>query len=174
MKELGRENRVVTSYIKQKAEFSINDLINRATSWYYKYRYYFTEKEHTEKVKPEGLEMEIQWDGKRKIDEYFMFNIRVHLFVWRYKPVKLDEEGKIIKQGQGEIEIIVYGDLIKDWRNTYPKKGFGDFLRVANERFFLKDRIEKLEGKLRTECQDLMNLIKKNLAQKLRYPEETI
>ncbi len=153
-------------YIKKKGIFSLGDVLNIGTNWFGLHKYYFTEKEHTEKNKPEGHEIWVEWNAYRKIDGYFKFHINILFLIYRYNPVEMDEEGLIIKKGHGQLEITIRGVLMKDYRGRFEKFGnFGEFLRIMYERYLIKKRYDEIRGKLQDEVLKLHNELKRGLGE---------
>lgn len=163
-KSLERTTSIVSpTYIRHHGIFNYEELLKKASAWFSNYKYYWTEKEQTEKEKLEGQETVIEWKSYRKIDDYFMFYINVVFFTLRYEPIVIEEKGKKIKTGKGELQITIKSDLVKDYNEQFKGKFLGEYFRVMYEKFFIKRRRENYEGKLLKETYDFHDTIKKAL-----------
>ena len=160
--EVGEYRVVKKEYIKHRGVFSLEELLQIGSSWFFGYRYYWTEKEHTEKIKPEGTEFMVEWRAFRKIDEYFRFNITVVFVVYRYKGIEMDIDTGRPKKGTGDIEITINGKLETDYNNNFKTK-LGKVIQNIYERYIIKERVSTFKKRLNDEIKDLKKNLKKQL-----------
>jgi len=165
--EVGEYRVVKGEHIKHRGIFSLEELLQAGSSWFFGYRYYWTEKEHTEKIKPEGTEFMIEWRALRRMDEYFLYNISVVLVIYRYKAVEMDIDTGRPRKGNGEIEITINAKVVTDYNNNFKTK-FGNTVQNIYERYVIKDRISTFKKRLTDEVKDL----KKNLKRQLEMYKE--
>ncbi len=139
--------------IKKKGSADVNKLYNELIPWFHDYKYLFLEKNLTGSEKPEGREEKIEWHAQRKIDSYFRFNIEVEMVIRRWRGEN------------AEINIRFKAYLEKDYKDKFSRRysTFGDFLRKLYERYIIKDRVDKLKGKLYLEISDLITRTKRTV-----------
>ncbi|SRR3989344_750809 len=168
-KEKGTENVVVeAAHTKMTGVFDLDEVLQAGTDKCWEMKYFWTEKEHTEKQTSGGEELVIEWRCWKRVDDYYRFYINVIFNIFRYKEIVIEKEGKKIKTGRGEIKITVKSRLEKDYNHMFDRSQIGKFLRVLYELIILKDRTSKMEGRLLQETYDLNDTMKEKLGQMIR------
>ena len=67
--------------IRYKGEFNLDEMYKKCKDWFKSKKYIFTEKEHTQKDKPQGTELNIKFVAEREIDDYVRFDIETYFFI---------------------------------------------------------------------------------------------
>ena len=150
--------------VKQKGVFDFKELYRFAYTWLIDHDYYLVEKVYSEKVGPAGKEVEVEWEAKRKISDYFMF---MHKIFWRIvamKDVEAEKDGAKIKINKGVPEIKISSVLVKDYENNWEKNPVLKFLRGVYDRYLIRSRIESYEAKIHSEADEFLAQIKAFLA----------
>jgi len=139
--------------ITKHGEFN-PDLIHKTiVGWYEKWKYTFTEKENTEKMKPQGNDLNLKLDGERKIDDYAEFHIEVVILVYELRKKGTSYTGKM--------KINVRGFVLLDYRNNWGKTPFTTFLFHIYNNYIIKKRIKDYyEDNLEDEVKELTGKIK--------------
>lgn len=150
------KDRVHEGVIKHKGFFDFKDLYNFLYTFLTEYEYFLLEKKYSEKIKPNGKEIEVTWEARRKISDYFRFLIKVEWFIIGMKDEK---EGN-----SGEIKIKITGYLEKDYEERWESTPLTRFLRDAYERYIIKRKMEKLEYRLIEEVDEAIAQLKSFLS----------
>ncbi len=132
--------------------------------WFVDKGYSITEKGYTEKIKPNGKEIEIKWEAKKKISDYFRFIIKANWRVLGLTEVEVQKEGAKIKMNKGDVEIKFTAILEKDYEHRWENSPLLKFLRGIYERYIIKSRIEDYEDKLVGEVDEVIAQVKSFLA----------
>src|SRR3989344_607486 len=74
----------------------------------------FKEASYTERIKPNGKQLEVKWLAERNITDYFSIQFTVIIYVIGLNDVEVVEEGRKIKANKGEIEMRISSNLIKN------------------------------------------------------------
>ncbi len=106
------------------------------------------ETKYVEKIKGDMKEIDVEWEGFKKLTDYFKFEIKVKFKVLGLKEVEIVQDGKKIKTNQGQVEVSVKSTLVRDWQGLYEKNGFQKFLREAYDKWVIPSRIDQFEGKV--------------------------
>lgn len=130
--------------------------------WFDDHGYGVKEKKYVEKVKASGKEIEIKWECKRKVTDYFRFKIKIGYRILGLVEVEVQPQGggEKIKTNKGDVEIKVQAYLDKDYEGKWEATPFYKFLRSVYEKYIIKSRVEEMEDKLTDEALDLVNNIK--------------
>ena len=80
--------------ISIKGPISIDHVYSQIQQWFGRYKYDFTEKEHTEKNKPQGNELLIKWSADRKIDDYMQYYVDIEFLITELRKVGGDYHAK--------------------------------------------------------------------------------
>lgn len=124
----------------------------------------FSEDKYAESIKGNEKELEIKWTGKRKVTDYFMFEIKIKFEIAKLTEVEVEQDGKKIKTNKGKIKTIIKGALIRDYDGKFEKDALRKFLRAIYEKWIIASRIDQLEGKLVGDCEEFLGQAKAYLA----------
>ena len=128
--------------------------------WFIDKGYGLTEKGYSEKIKPDGKEIEISWEAKRKISDYFRFIIKANWRILGMTSVEVQKEGAKVKMNKGNIEIKFTAILEKDYEHRWENKAFMKFLRGVYDRYIIKGRIDAYEDKLQADVDEIIAQVK--------------
>jgi len=150
--------------VKHKGIFDFKELYRFCFTWLVDKDYWVVEKSYSEKVNPNGKEVEIEWDAKRKISDYFRFNLKVNWRILGMKDVEVEKEGAKITLNKGQPEISVSAVLEKDYEHRWESNAFLKFLRGIYDRYIIRGRIENYEDKIYSEADEFLAQVKAFLA----------
>ena len=105
--------------ILKDGEFDIDLLYDTVVKWYSKRKYTFSEVENTEKIKPQGNDLNLKLHGDRKVDDYAQFFIEAYILVMELRKKGNKYTGKM------KILITAYIDL--DYMNKWQQTPFTRF-----------------------------------------------
>ena len=130
-------------------------------SGFYKFCYdYLTEEfdfniaetKYAEKITGDAKEIKIEWEGERKVTDYFKYIIKVEFNIIGLKNVEVQKEGKKIQTNKGMIEINMKGILVSDYEGKYDTSPPLRFFRGVYEKWIIPSTIEQIEEKLVSHC----------------------
>lgn len=139
--------------------------------WFIDKGYKLVEKGYSEKIKPDGKEIEIKWEAKRKISDYFRFMIKADWRILGMTSVEVQKGGAKVKMNKGYIEIKFSAILVKDYEHRWENNAFIKFLRGAYDRYIIKSRISDYEDRLLAEVDEVIAQTKSFLTIEGRQPE---
>lgn len=140
--------------------FDFKQAYNFLYSWLSDYEFNVEENKYSEKITPEGKEIEIEWTAERDITDYFRFAIKIRWFIT--KMTTQDVGGKSLNKG--DIEMTLTGYLVKDYDEKWESTAFSKFLRSIYDRYIIKGRIEHYENRISEEVDEALAQIKSFLA----------
>lgn len=143
--------------------YDFKALIGNIKSYLNHKNYVIADEEHTESVKPNGREIKIVMSPFRDVDEYVKFKMNFIILFFRELDVIVEEDGRKVKKQQGDVEFWVKCSIQKNYKKTFAKSKFGEFMRQTYEKYLTKSRLENYENKLLKEAQDLVDEVKKSL-----------
>jgi len=161
---MAEKDTVFSGKIAQKGIFHFKDFYAFAYDWLIGEGYKVTEKKYEEEITGDSKKIEIKWEAKKKISDYFRFLIKAH---WRFvnlKEVEIVKEGKKEKTNSGTAEIKLQGILVKDYEHRWEDQPFWKFLRGIYDRYIIKSRIEEYQDKLKEEVEEFIAQCKSFLA----------
>jgi hypothetical protein len=144
--------------------FDFREFYRFMYEWFREFNYLLLEKKYSEKIKPEGKEVEFEWLCLRKISEDYRFRIRIVTRIIRMVTVEVQEGGVKINRDKGEIEVKFWSFIERDWQNRWDQHPITKFLRGFYERYMLRGRMEYFEDKVKEEVDESMSQIKAFLA----------
>lgn len=162
---MSEKDTIFSGKIKQTGTFDFKEFYRFCYVWLVDEGYFVTEKVYSEKVSPTGKEVEIEWEARKKISDYFRFIIKAKWRILGMADTEVqDESGKKLKLNKGQVEIKVDGILEKDYQGQWEKNPFLKFLRGIYDRFIIRTRIDEYEGKVFGQSDEFLKQAKSFLA----------
>ncbi|MBU4308323.1 MAG: hypothetical protein KJ566_00815 [Nanoarchaeota archaeon] len=118
------------------------------------------EGKYAEKLAGDAKEINIEWEGTKKITDYFKYSVKVKFRILNMKEVEIMQGNAKIKTNKGSVEIKTSGNLLRDYDGKFEKTGFQKFLRSIYEKWVIASRIEQMEDKLIGKCDEFLNQAK--------------
>lgn len=157
---MAEKDKITSGKIRHTGLFLFKDAYNFLYDWLVDYKYDISEDKYSEKIKPEGKEIGVEWTASRKISDYFKF---VWVITFRLLGIT-KQEIKGRKFDKGYIEIAVNAFLVKDYESKWESQPFTKFLRDLYNRYIIKSRIEDYEDRITEEVDEALTQIKTFLA----------
>ena len=161
---MSEKDTIFAGKVRQAAIFDFKELYRFLYMWLIDENYFVVEKTYSEKITPAGKEVEIEWDAKKKISDYFRFNLRIKWRILGMTDVEVEDNGKKLKLNKGNVEIRTEGVLEKDYENRWEKNPFLKFLRSIYDRYVIRTRIDEYESKIHRESDEFLAQAKAFLA----------
>jgi hypothetical protein len=161
---MSEKDKICEGKVKHDGIFDYKDVYRFLYTWLTDFEYIMEERNYTEKIKPEGKEVEIHWIGKRKISDYFRFILKIDWLILGMTNVEIMKDNIKVKANKGVLEIKVTGFLEKDWENRWENTAYMRFLRGIYDKFIIRGRIETYEDKLAEEMDEFVSQMKAFLA----------
>jgi len=161
------EKLVIGKEIKLKFNgiFDMNDLY-RKMKFFLEWNGYGPEKgmekTYTERIKPNGKQLEIKWVATNGVSDYVDGVIEITFFVIGLESAEIEKDGKKIKIKKGDIEIRLTAYLVLN----KDKKGWDDnsFVNKIYKKFILKKFIDGYKIDLYNDLYDLHDEVKSYLS----------
>lgn len=158
------KDKVFEAKVKQAGIFDFKEVYRFAYEWLVDEGYDVTEKNYSEKISAIGKEVEIEWDAKKKISDYFRFNLGIKWHIIGMTSIEVDQEGKKVKMNKGNFELKAKGVLEKDYEGKWEGSPTYKFFREIYNKYIVPGRIEQYGDKLFGEADEFIAQIKSFLA----------
>ncbi len=141
--------------IRHVGVIDLGDFYRDIKRWLDFYNYTdFSEESYEEKINTgENKNIEIHWVAKNEKSDYITYEIRVFFLLVAVSDVKINVEGKEIKQQKGDFEMHISASLIKN------VKEHGS-LRKIYENFIIAKRLDEYAGEIYEHLYSLQEWIK--------------
>ncbi|HLD54784.1 MAG TPA: hypothetical protein VJB35_00845 [Candidatus Nanoarchaeia archaeon] len=158
---MAESDTIFSSKVKYNGLFDFKDFYRFAYSWLSEEMGLgVSEGKYVEKLKGDSKDIEIEWNGTRKVTDYFKFEVNAKIIVMGMTTVEINKDGKKAKMNNGSIEISVQGNLIRDYQGKFEMTAFQKFLRSIYEKWVIPSRISQYSGKLIGSCDEFLGQIK--------------
>ena len=159
---------VFSGKISHNGLFDFKEFYTFCYDWLKDNNFHITESEYKEAIAGEAKNIEIVWDAKRKISDYFQFSIQMRWRILNMKKVKVKKEGKEVDTNNGMMTIGIKAVLIKDYEHRWEDQAIWKFLRGVYDRYIIRSRIEHYEDQLLAELEEYVSQCKAFLALEAR------
>ena len=153
---MAEKDKIFSGKTKYTGIWKFDETYRFVYDWFIDKGYKIKEKGYSEKVKPDGKEIEIKWEAKKKISDYFRFVIKTDWLILKMVEVEADREGKKVKMNKGYIELKFTAILEKDYEHRWENTAFLKFLRGVYDRYIIKGRIDDYEDKILDEVDEVI------------------
>lgn len=144
--------------IKRKGIFDMEQVYKKIKQWFDSRGYSeFKEMKYIERIKPNGKQLEIVWEAKKEVSDYFTNNIRLTFLVIGLNKIEIEKEGQKIPMNNGELELIFNATLVKNAKEKFKEDGA---MKKIYESYIVKDRIEEYKIDLYDNIYGLVNEVK--------------
>ena len=155
------KEKIFSSNISSKGIFSFQDSYKFCYDWLTEETGVdVLESKYAETLKGNVKDIDIEWEGTKKVTDYFKFEIKVVFKIIDLAEVEVEQGGAKIKTNKGKIKITVAGTLIRDYDGKFEKDAFRKFLRSIYEKWVIKSRIDQFEDKLFGDCDEFLSQAK--------------
>jgi len=163
---MGKEKKnpidITHSMIKHEGLFDFYAIDNALKTWMDKRKFYFIEKEHSEKRTGEGFEIIIEYNFSRKPDAYVKFSGSFKITIRQAEKVNVEGKGETWK---GYFRMITDAEMEKNYLKKFKSSGFSNFIREIYEKYIINKRLSDYEDKLFAEVYEIINEVKDILGQ---------
>lgn len=119
-----------------------------------------SENKYAEKLEGDSKKIDVEWTGKKKVTDYFQFEIKVSFKITKLTNVEINQGNAKIKTNKGKVEVKVKGILVKDYEGKFETNAFKKFLRSIYEKWIIKSRIDQMEDKIIENCDEFLSQAK--------------
>jgi hypothetical protein len=167
---MAEKDQVFKTKIKYTGIWDFKQVYRFLYDWFADNGYKVKEAGYTEKIKADGKEIEIKWVAKKKVSDYFQFQINADWLILGMTETEVQKEGAKMKMNKGYLEIMFSATLIKDYEQRWENNALLKFLRGVYDRYIIKSRIEDYEDRLLAEVDELIAQEKSFLAIEGKQP----
>lgn len=147
--------------IRQNAPIDLKSLHRNLYDWAEENKYFFTEKNFTEKIKSHGKEFGIEWQFEKKVTPFLKFYINLEIWAAGMNPVKKDDREYL----QGQVEITIDSAMELDWQNRWEHSKLLRAMRKIYIDYFKKQYFLNYAGKCWEETYSLHAVVKSYLSE---------
>lgn len=152
---------IFSSQIKYLGIFSLKDYYQFCYDWLTEQiGLTLIENKYSEKLNKDAKDIDIEWTAFRKVTDYFKFEFKIKYKIIALKNVEIVQNNAKVKTNQGEVKLMLKGNIIRDYDGKFEKDSFRKFLRSIYEKWVIASRIEQFEDKLTGECDEFLNQAK--------------
>lgn len=146
--------------IKKKGYWNYSELYGFCFNWLKDNGYSVKEGEYVEKLSDFGKEIQLKWEGGRRVTDYFKFVIKVEWHILGMNDAVIERDGKQEKTNKGEIKLSISADLVKDYEDNWDKKPMIKFMRGIYDKYIIRTTIDNYEDVLKDDFKEYVNQIK--------------
>ncbi len=150
--------------IAQDSIFNLPEFYKVLFRWFEVMGYSFHEEEYADYEKPEGKQLEIFWYAEKKIDAYVRYAIRISFLITGLQKIEIEKSGIKSKTNKGGVELRITCYVERDYDGKWSKSSMMKTCRKIYDRFLIRERLDKYEGELIQETNQLVDEIRSFLS----------
>jgi hypothetical protein len=158
---MAEKDDIYSSKVKYDGIFSFRDFYKFCYEWLIdETKVDLSEKKYVEKIKGSSKDIDVEWEGSKKMTEYFKFDIKIKFRILGLSEVEINDGGRKIKTNKGSVEISIKGTLVRDYDGKFETTAFRKFLRAIYEKWVIASRITEYEDKIAGACDEFLEQAK--------------
>ena len=158
---MAEKDQVFSSQVKYDGVFSFKDFYKFCYEWLTEETdLKLTEPKYVEKVKGNSKDIDVEWEGSRKLTDYFKSSIKISFEINSLKEVEVNQGGKKITTNQGSVKIKVKGTLVKDYQSKFEQNAAQKVWRGIYEKWIIPARVKEFEDKVLGDCDNFLSQAK--------------
>jgi hypothetical protein len=95
------------------------------------------EPKYVEKVKGTSKDLEIEWEGFKKLTDYFKFEAKIKIKITDLKKIQVKQGNATIDTNEGSVEVSIKGILVRDYKGKFETGAFKKFMRGIYEKWVI-------------------------------------
>lgn len=115
-----------------------------------------SERKYSEKLTGDSKSVEVEWEGLRKLTDYFRFRAKIKMTIHNMVKVEINQGGVKVNANKGQIEVKVEGILQRDYQGKFEMTAFQKFLRGIYEKWVIKSMTDNFEGIVAGDCDEFL------------------
>ena len=152
---------IFSSKVKYEGIFSFKDFYKFCYDWLTdETGILIAEKKYAEKIVGDAKEINIEWEGTKKVTDYFKYSVKAKFRILKLKEVEIMQGNAKVKTNKGSVEVKTSGNLLRDYEGKFEKSSFRVFLRSIYDKWVITSRIRQMEDKLIGKCDEFLNQAK--------------
>ncbi len=152
---------VFSSKLKYDGIFSFKDLYKFCYDWLSQEPgLTVVEGKYAEKVKGTIKDIDVEWEGVKKLSDYFQFTAKVKFKINAMSQVEINQGTSKISTNKGSIEIAIKGIIVRDYEGKFEVTPTKKMWRSIYEKFVIPQRIKAVEEKISGDCDEFLSQTK--------------
>lgn len=139
---------------------SVHGLYRVARTWLEENGYKPYEKNQSQQIFEDGLQIYVEMDGSKKLSDYAKIDWETHFTFLRCEEVVVEKEGRKVKMHKGEVQVRTEVFLVTDYDKSFEQSAFQYFLRVVIDKFVFKSYIYQAEKKIKSDYHSYEQILK--------------
>ena len=158
---MAEEETIFNSKVRYKGVFSFKDFYKFCYDWLKdETGLNIRENKYTEKIEGTAKKIEVEWEGEKKVTDYFRFDVKVKFKAENLKEVEMPQGSAKVKTNQGAVETEIKGTLVRDYEGKFETTAFKKFMRSVYEKWVIPSSIEEYQTKISEDCDKFLNQAK--------------
>lgn len=147
---MAESDTIFDNKIKHKGVFNFKEFYKFCYDWLMEETQldWLAEKKYTEKIEGNSKNIDIEWEGVRKLTDFFQIKFKIKFKIVKLENVEINKGGVKISTNKGTAEVKTKGILVRDYQGKFERTAWHVFLRTAYEKWIIPGRIDQMEGKL--------------------------
>ncbi|OIO80364.1 hypothetical protein AUJ84_03925 [Candidatus Pacearchaeota archaeon CG1_02_32_132] len=152
---------ILKEIFKHKGIGNYKDFYNYMYNWLKNEDFFIIEKLYSEKIEGDAKNIELKWEAKKGITDYFRASIEIVTKFRSLKDIEIEVDGKRRKTNEfGEVEVTFKGVLEKDYSSKWEGSRLHKVLKEVYNKYVIPSRTQEMQLKVAAYVQDLKEELK--------------
>lgn len=152
---------ILKEIFKHKGIGNYKDFYNYMYNWLKNEDFFIIEKLYSEKIEGDAKNIELKWEAKKEMTDYFKASIEIVTKFRGLKDIEIEVDGKRRKTNEfGEVEVTFKGVLEKDYSSKWEGSRLHKVLKEVYNKYVIPSRTQEMQIKVATYVQDIKEELK--------------
>ncbi len=159
---MAEEETIFSSKVKYDGIFTFKDFYKFCYDWLTEETGLneFSEGKYAEKLTGDIKNIDIEWEGMKKITDYFKAKVKIVFAIKNLAQIKIKKEGIEVDANKGSVEIKVKGIIITDYQGKFEMTAFKKFLRSIYEKYVIVSMVKEMKRRIVEDCDEFLGQAK--------------
>jgi hypothetical protein len=151
---------VTKARVKFTGIFDMGDFYRLLYDLFRSMNYDVEEQKYKNKVRPDGDEVELEWNCFKKVDDYVQFKVFCRVAIFGLQKVQVQVEGMQTSRNRGECEVELKCFVQTDYENRWETNPMLKFLKGFYDVYIYKSTLTLWKDRIATEMHTVENEVK--------------
>ncbi|MEK6918921.1 MAG: hypothetical protein AABW73_02675 [Nanoarchaeota archaeon] len=157
---MGTKDLVYKTEIEHDGIFDFKKLYNFAYDFLKNKSYDIAESAYSEKITPDGKEIEVKWEIEKKVTDYIKYIGKIKMTLRNLKSVEVQKGDRKENSNKGSVKVGVNSEVERDYKGDWESSWSTKFFRGIYDKFINDSVYKGFKNAYASDMDDLVGQLK--------------